>query len=352
MAYKTPFFWKNLNPISMLLWPLSLLYRFVAFLHGKSRAKRGVQVNATVISVGNITAGGAGKTPVVKALARAYTEKGERVAILTRGYGAASDDHQIQVTKDHTPEQVGDEAVELFRAQVAEQVWAGKNRIESAKSAVNRGATMLIIDDGFQYRALQRDINILVIDGNYGLGNEMCLPAGPLREGTKQIHRADFSLVVNPPEDHKVELDIPQLPVRIIMDKRKLGSMKQRPIVAFCGIGIPDKFFRALEEAGLNIKATKKYADHYAYKISDIEELKNLASQHDALLMTTAKDAVKLPESLDLAVVEIDMSKTDLNPVVEKIDQILASYQESETKTTTEENSKDKDPKASSNDAA
>lgn len=345
MAYKTPFFWKTLNPISMVLWPLSLLYRFAAFIHGKSRANSGVQVNATVISVGNITAGGAGKTPVVKALARAYSEKGERVAILTRGYGSTSENHQIQVTRDHTPAQVGDEAVELFRAEVAEQVWAGKNRIESAKSAVNRGATTIIIDDGFQYRALQRDINILVIDGGYGLGNNLCLPAGPLREGLKQIHRADFALVANPVEDNPVELDIPQLPVRIIMDKRKLGSMKERAIVAFCGIGIPDKFFRALKEAGLNLKATKKYADHYAYKDSDIADLKALAAEHDALLMTTAKDAVKLPDDMDLAVVTVDMSKTDLNPVVEKIDQLLKSFEE-------QEKAEKLEKKESSNDAA
>lgn len=341
MAYKTPFFWKNLNPISMLLWPLSVLYRIGAFIHGKSRAKRGVQVKATVISVGNITAGGAGKTPVVKALARAYTEKGERVAILTRGYGSTAENHQIQVTSDHSAEQVGDEAVELFRADVAEQIWVGKNRIESAKSAVNRGATMIILDDGFQYRALQRDINILVIDGGYGLGNNLCLPAGPLREGLKQIHRADFALIANPVEGQEIELDIPQLPVRIIMDKRKLGSMKERAIVAFCGIGIPDKFFRALNEAGLNLKATKRYADHYAYKETDIAELKSLAQKYDALLMTTAKDAVKLPEDMDLAVVTVDMSKTDLNPVIEKIDQLLQSFDDAEKQNKQKESSND-----------
>ena len=165
------------------------------------------KVNANVISVGNLTTGGVGKTPVVMALAKYFVEKGEKVAVITRGYGGKLSNKKVNVISDginlfQTAEKAGDEAYLLAVNLNMCAVLTCKNRVKAAKYAIeNFGVTRIILDDAFQHRKIHRDMNILLVDSEMGFGNEKLLPAGPLREGTEAFDRVDKLIVMNKSTD-------------------------------------------------------------------------------------------------------------------------------------------------------
>ena len=300
---KTPTHWKSVGFISILLWPLGCIYGMITAL--RLFLKKSHQVEATVICVGNLTAGGTGKTPVAVSLAKMLQKHGQNPFFVSRGYGGKLKDIQVNLNH-HSAIEVGDEPLILARQA---PVIINPNRYLGALMAAQEGANYIIMDDGFQNPSLKKDKSILVIDGNIGFGNEMCIPAGPLREfkslGLKRAH----AIAIIGEDKHKLADKFTSLPVF----KGKIKAVSPSPltydVIAFAGIGRPDKFYQSLTECGFNVIATKDFPDHHFYSEKELEELIFLSKKHKAPLYTTAKDFVKIPPHLQgkFKVLEIEI---------------------------------------------
>lgn len=263
------------------------------------------KVDAFVISVGNLTTGGVGKTPVVAEIAKHLTEKGETAAIVSRGYGGRLSNKNINVISDgnktyFNAHLAGDEPYWLSQNTKA-IVITTKNRFKGAEYAVKKfGAKYIILDDGFQHRKLHRNIDIVLMDSVKGFGNEKLLPAGPLREGTEAFKRIDKFVVVSKDTNHARAEKL----AKIMGKKMKLNAFvcKTEPdyiyniktgeklpmgaaITAMCAIGQPEQFFAFLKD--FDIKQKIAFDDHYQYSQDDI---KNISGS----IVVTEKDAVKL----------------------------------------------------------
>jgi len=280
---RTPSFWykdKDAAPsaVELALTPLSCLYLLGHKIH-QARFKA-EKADVPVICVGNINAGGSGKTPSAVALMKLLKKLGlfEKPFFLTRGYG-------------------GDEAILLNR--VAPTIIAS-DRIKGAKEAMGMQADAIIMDDGFQNGALQKDLSFVVVDGAMGFGNGRLLPAGPLREPLEAgFARADAFIVLN--EDLSGAIDtLPRdKPVfkATLKPEADQGIDMAQPYLAFAGIGYPEKFFMFLRnEMGLNIVQTKSFADHHPYDVNEMRALVSDAEKLDAKLLTTEKDFLRVPE--------------------------------------------------------
>jgi tetraacyldisaccharide 4'-kinase len=291
---KTPGFWQNGNGISTLLTPLSWLYAIGVWLD--RRFTRPQKAPLTVILIGNVTAGGAGKTPTALALAPMLQAMGFVPHFATRGYGAAQIPTAHRVTDQDDYKEVGDEA--LLLARVA-PTWVGRDRLASANAAASAGAAVLICDDGLQHHRLHKDLSLLVIDGPYGMGNGRLLPAGPLREPfTAALARCDAVVMIG--------ADAQQLFSR--MDKPifraefvplvDVTALQQSRWLAFAGTGRPEKFFTSLRDLGITLVGSKAFADHHPYSEADMAALFEEAQRLSAQLITTEKDMVRIPSHL------------------------------------------------------
>ncbi|MBP3923736.1 tetraacyldisaccharide 4'-kinase [bacterium] len=263
------------------------------------------KVEARVISIGNITTGGVGKTPVVCELAKYLKSKGENVAIVSRGYGGKLSNKNINVISDskeifYNAQMAGDEPFWLAK-NTGCAVVTSKSRYNAAKYAVeNFGATVILLDDGFQHRKLHRDIDIVLMDSVKGFGNENLLPAGPLREGLEAFNRIDKFVIVSKSVDHKRAEKL----AKIMSKKMKVETSickvepdyiyniengeiidKAQSATALCAIGQPEQFFEFLKDYDIKEKIT--FDDHHQYTPDDI---KNISGP----IITTEKDAVKL----------------------------------------------------------
>ncbi len=264
------------------------------------------RVSAFVVSVGNMTTGGVGKTPVVLEIARYFNKKGEKTAIISRGYGGKLSNKQVNVISDgqyvrHTAAMAGDEPFWLAQKAEGVCVLTCKNRYKAAKYAIEKfGVTKIILDDGFQHRQLHRDLDIVLMDSKMGLGNEKLLPAGPLREGAEALDRIDKLVIVSKNTDHsKAEkfarimekrLNIETLLCRIEPDyiyNIKTGEHLEEgnAVTALCAIGQPAQFFDFLK--GFYVKKEIALDDHHQYSPIDLVDI-------DGNIVTTEKDAVKL----------------------------------------------------------
>ncbi|MFT7144522.1 MAG: tetraacyldisaccharide 4'-kinase [Alphaproteobacteria bacterium] len=290
MPQQAPTFWQEKNIKSISLLPLSFIYRGLGKLDKYLKERKAVRPNIPVISVGNITTGGSGKTPIVALLAEHFRSKGENVAILTRGYGGQIKTSHMVGINDST-EKVGDEPKMLFTMDVANQIWVGPDRRVTSKLAYENGATLIILDDGFQHFKLARDVDILVV-GKTGFGNGFTIPAGPLREPIKNHTRADFAVVA---EGVDVQLNIPVLHVDRQPNSTDLAPLLGRELFAFCGIGNPLQFFEGIIKADLNLTGRKVFGDHHKYTDEDVKMLVQKSAGRQ--LITTPKDAEKLPKN-------------------------------------------------------
>ncbi|MCE2563910.1 tetraacyldisaccharide 4'-kinase [Komagataeibacter sp. FNDCF1] len=256
--------------------------------------KTGWRAPVPVLCCGNISVGGTGKTPLGLDLAQRAMARGRRPAFLSRGYGGRVADGTRVDGTNHTARDVGDEP--LLLAAVA-PCYVGADRAQSARRAIAEGADCLIMDDGFQNPSLQQDLALVVVDGRLGFGNGRVIPAGPLREPARTGLARAGGMVVMGPDKHDVARELtPGLPcftARLHQDVRDVP--RDRPIVAFAGIGQPGKFFDGLAGAGLPPLLRLGFADHHAYTPADWGRLQALAARHDACLVTTHKDAVRLP---------------------------------------------------------
>lgn len=253
-----------------------------------------------VICVGNLTTGGAGKTPVVMSLVTLMAEAGYNPHILTRGYGG-EEEGPLQVSPGRdTAADVGDEALLLVEKA---PTWVANSRPLGAQAAIDTGATIIIMDDGFQNPAIHKDVAFVVVDGTAGFGNGRILPAGPLREDiAKGLARAHAVVITGEDKAGVADMvrqhgDTPVFYAHLRPDAEN-PDLFGKPVFAFAGIGRPEKFKDSLIAAGAMLEGWGSYPDHFAYVEEDLRELVAAADAKNAIIVTTAKDHVRLPPSL------------------------------------------------------
>ena len=289
---KTPKHWDSNNLLSWLLLPLSYFY-YLGFSVRKYQAKP-AKLPIPVICIGNLTAGGAGKTPVALALGQMLKEKGINAYFISRGYGGAQQKPILVNPEKHSAKKVGDEP--LLLASVLPTI-VGKNRVQTAKYAANRGAELIIMDDGFQNPTIHKDLSLVVVSSSLSFGNNKMLPAGPLREPLSAgLKRADGLIVVNPATYLKAELPDTPLFIARTIPQDSMKSLSGKKILAFCGIAHPNKFYKMLAENGAEIIAEKSFADHHNYRKSDLTRLQKYAEKNGLILVTTSKDFARIPK--------------------------------------------------------
>lgn len=278
---------------------------FKNFMYDK-KIIRPQKVNAFVISVGNMTTGGVGKTPVVSEIAKYFVAKNKKVAIVSRGYGGKLDNKNINMISDgknifFEASDSGDEPLWLAQNTPECMVFTCKNRYIASKFAVDKyGAEIIILDDGFQHRKLHRDLDLVLMDSTKGFGNENLLPAGPLREGAEALDRIDRLIIVSKSTKHELAKKVAKimykrlkLPTSVCYTEPdyvyniKTGQrlMDGMSATAICAIGQPQQFYHFL--GNFNITNTLTFDDHHQYMPTDIIDIKGN-------IITTEKDAVKL----------------------------------------------------------
>jgi tetraacyldisaccharide 4'-kinase len=284
-----PGFWARNG---VLPWLLSPLGRITAAGTARRLARPGWRAPVPVICCGNITVGGAGKTTLALDLGARLLRRGCRVAFITRGYGGRAL-HAVQVALDDDAATVGDEA--LLLAAVA-PTFVGADRAASARAAVAAGATVLVMDDGLQNPGLLQDLKLLVVDGASGFGNGRVLPAGPLREpvAAGAVRCRAAVLIGEDKVGVAARLTIPTLRATLVQDGAGLAG---RRVLAFAGIGRPSKFFETLAQTGAAIVGCESFPDHHRYSARQLIGLQGRAEAANATLVTTPKDAVRLPHA-------------------------------------------------------
>jgi tetraacyldisaccharide 4'-kinase len=318
-------FYKIISPERKWYWfPVFGILKFISFFyllghHFRLWAYRwGVfpsrKLDCRVISVGNLTLGGTGKTPFVMMIAETLRGHGLKPAILSRGYGGKSAD-PVNVVCDGkqtllSPECVGDEAVMMAEKLKNVPVLTGPDRYQTGRYALeNFGVDTLVLDDGFQHLALNRDLNILLFDHSRPIGNGHLFPAGELREPVGETKRADmvcFTRYSRGPikfDPHTLG-SIPQIKTHLRLDSiirmdnedvLEPEVLKNEPVAAFCGIAKPEGFRQILLDSQIQLKFFKAFPDHHPYTLQDIKELEARAIKEGArFLLIPEKDAVKL----------------------------------------------------------
>lgn len=286
-------FWRKRNLISEMLVPFSVLWFF--WMRIRELRAHPKKLPAPVICIGNITVGGAGKTPVAIAVAKLLTARGHKPAFLSRGYGGKLKGPLKVDPATHTAAEVGDEP--LLLARVA-PCYVAKNRLQAADIALMGGATVLIADDGMQNHGFHKDLTLAVVDAGYGFGNGLVLPAGPLRDRADLALKAAHAVVLIGSHAEPKTLEIihsSKLPLHLASLHPDTLPDTQTPYVAFAGIGIPAKFFTTLKQVGVNVAVHIPFPDHHPYSGKDLAHLEKLAKEKNAKLITTEKDAVRLP---------------------------------------------------------
>ena len=289
---RAPEFWRTDNVLARLLEPIGQIVGAVT-TRRVARA-RPLRVDVPVICVGNLTVGGTGKTPIAIAIAARLQNRSKSPAILMRGYGGRLKG-PIRVNDSlHTFEDVGDEA--LLHA-ITSPVWVARNRALGALNAIKDGADVLIMDDGHQHTSLAKDLSLVTVNGNTGFGNGRITPAGPLREPAESgLARAQAAVLVGA-DPHNLAEGLAEyaevLRARIVPGP-EWHQLQGRKVVAFAGIGDPEKIFHTLGAVGAQVVAFHPFSDHYGYASADIQSILDEAFSVDAVPVTTMKDAVRL----------------------------------------------------------
>lgn len=320
---RAPEFWDREDPLSRLavsvLSPLGALYS--AGVRAKRHYAKPHRVRVPVICVGNISAGGTGKTPIAIAIAEAVFARGKNPFFLSRGYGGRLKGPLV-VARHHKAFEVGDEP--LLLAQKAVTVVA-RNRAAGADLAVDRGADVIIMDDGHQNFALTKDLSVIVVDSNQGFGNGRVIPAGPLREPAHDgLARADAVIIAGAGTVPLPGFEGPVLQAHI--GPVASEALRGRRVLAFAGIGRPEKFFASLSALGADIAATVSFADHHSYANNEILNLKAKARGLGASLITTEKDFVRLSQQQaeDIAVLPVTAAIEPIRELDRLLDRVLS----------------------------
>lgn len=290
------FWWREAGIQAALLAPFAALYGAVAALRLRLAGR---SAGIPVICIGNLTVGGAGKTPAALCVGRMLADAGQRVFFLSRGYGGALAGPVRVDAVRHRASDVGDEP--LLLARIAPTI-VSRNRVAGAEMARAAGATVIVMDDGFQNPSLRKDLTVIVVDGRRGIGNGRVLPAGPLRAPLNaQLDRTDAVLVIGNPSASAAALiaaavkrRIPVLHGTLEAEADAVASLAGNHVLAFAGIGHPGKFFATLTEAGISAPVTRAYPDHYRYVGADADALVAEAAAKNLILLTTEKDLARI----------------------------------------------------------
>lgn len=309
---RAPNFWKDKGLLSNALLPASAIYALLAKMRSCSASEK--KVPASVICVGNLVAGGAGKTPVALFIGEMLKSLGKNAHYLSRGYKSCNKGvTQVDLSR-HSAKDVGDEPMLL--AEVL-PTWVAKDRVKGAEAAASSGAEIIVMDDGLQNPYLHKDVSLLVIDGHYGFGNERIIPAGPLRERLEKAVKRVSAVIVIGDDKYDVLRHIPS-DIPVIHAKVRHSSaadfLKDKQVVAFCGIARPLKFYRTLRYIGCSVRKYISYPDHHYFKHSDVQFLREKAKELEAVLVTTEKDYVRLPLEMraEVQVVPIELVFDDI----------------------------------------
>jgi tetraacyldisaccharide 4'-kinase len=291
---RAPAFWWRKRG-GALLAPLGALYGAVAWMRLQAK---GADAGVPVICLGNPTVGGAGKTPAALAVAHLLLAAHERPFFLSRGYGGRLAGPVRVDPAFHHARDVGDEP--LLLARLTPTIVA-RDRVAGAKAARLGGASVIVMDDGFQNPALVKDLAVLMIDGRHGIGNGRVFPAGPLRAPlAAQIGCAQALVVVGPADGASAAVEAARLCGVAVFhgalepDRNSLAALSGRKVLAFAGIGDPEKFFATLTAAGIKVAGSVGFPDHHRYSAADAQALIGRAEAENLVLITTEKDHVRL----------------------------------------------------------
>ncbi len=292
---KTPNFWTTRGPIGVMLLPAACIWAAATKI--RNLLAHEVRAALPVICIGNFSAGGTGKTPVSARLYDQLIARGHNPAILTRGYGGTFRqplwvDHCL-----HSAKETGDEALMLAESR---DVLIARDRIAGAdKIAATGKHDVILMDDGLQHPYIAKDFSIGVFDGNVGIGNGWLLPAGPLRVSFKNGVKTIDAAIINGADDTDIGARLPVAMPRyyghLTADQNLIAELNGDPVLAFAGIGRPNRFFTTLRRAGANLVHQLAFADHHPYSEADLTRLQEDATRRGAALMTTKKDWVRLP---------------------------------------------------------
>ena len=289
------FYYRRPGLAAFLLLPFAMIYGAAA---GWLMGRPGARARVPVICVGNPTLGGAGKTPTALAIARLLAAMGERPVFLSRGYGGSNRRPMLVDLAMHTAREVGDEPLLLageFPTVVA------RDRAAGAALASAQGASVIVMDDGFQNPSLSKDLSLLVVDAATGIGNGDVFPAGPLRaplhaqlafaHGVVRVGRGEASSFV---EEQAKTAGLKIIAADLAPDTQVAAKLKGRNLLAFAGIGHPQKFFATLRSLGAVVSVAREFADHHRYSASDARELIEVAKEKELTLATTEKDLARM----------------------------------------------------------
>ena len=301
------FWWRPHAGPSLLLAPLGWIYGAIAALRLR---RQGKDIGIPVICVGNYTLGGAGKTPAVLELVELLRAEGQRPFVLSRGYRGTLQGPVLVDAARHSALEVGDEPLLLAAAA---PVVVSADRVAGAKLALEHGANIVIMDDGFQNPSLLKQLSLVVVDAGRGLGNGAVFPAGPLRAPlADQLERTDALVIVGEGSaaDNLASAvagrGAPVLRARLVADAADVASLKGGRVLAFAGIADPEKFFATLRACGIDVAATTSFADHHTYGKTELAALRDEAQRQGLRLVTTAKDLARLgPAGAGVSVLKV-----------------------------------------------
>ncbi len=289
------FWWRKAGLQSALLAPVAAGYGAIA---ARRMTRNGARAGVPVLCVGNFTLGGAGKTPTVMTIAEMLADAGEKPFCLSHGYGGSVAGPKLVDAHQDTANTVGDEALLLARAA---PTIVSRDRVAGARLALTRGASVIIMDDGLQNPSLQKEFTLAVIDGQRGVGNACVFPAGPLRAPlAAQLARIDALLVMGEIDRARDVISLAEkrgLPVlhgHLAPDHGAATELRGRKVLAFAGIGDPEKFFATAVEAGIAVTKRRTFPDHHRFTAEEAAALEMEADSEGLALLTTEKDRARM----------------------------------------------------------
>lgn len=320
---RSPSFWyPSSNPtlrdrlLRLAMTPFAAVYAFGAGMRHRMTVPE--RISVPVICIGNFTAGGAGKTPTAIAIAKKLETMGETPHFVSRGYGGQESGPVCVDVERHSSTDVGDEPLLLSKHSTT---WVSQDRVAGALAAERAGASVIVLDDGFQNPALHKDLSLLVVDTGAGIGNGSVIPAGPLREPIEAAFKRTQGIVALGAEPLPKDLAqyAKQAAVPVFCASLQAGAdvasnLVGKNLVAFAGIGRPEKFFSTLRGIGATLSQTRSFPDHHAFSDKDAQDLLGLAGRVDASLITTEKDAVRLRKANSAAAQKLS-EQTEVLPV-------------------------------------